>query len=174
MPLKLNVGLSKKIGLPDYGSLGASCHVEVELAPQLIDDDLDGFHRKVRSAYVACWQAVQDELARHTTTTSQRTHDTHARQNASRPATGYANGSNGHANGNGNGHCASQKQMTYIRQLASQIDGLGARRLDGLTDRLFGKPLAELNGVEASSLIDTLKEIKAGRLPLPDGNGVAS
>src|SRR4051812_39387338 len=31
MPLQLNVGFQQKKGLPRYGSLGASCHLEVEL-----------------------------------------------------------------------------------------------------------------------------------------------
>ncbi len=36
MPLTLNDGLTKEIGLPDYGSVGASCHVEIELDGSLV------------------------------------------------------------------------------------------------------------------------------------------
>ena len=65
MPLKFSVGLSKKIGQPDYGSLGASCHVEYEADSVLLFSDLETFHRQVKAAFVACKQAVQDELSRH-------------------------------------------------------------------------------------------------------------
>ena len=40
MPMTLSIGLSRKLGLPDYGSLGASCNVTVESDAVLLHDDL--------------------------------------------------------------------------------------------------------------------------------------
>jgi hypothetical protein len=62
--LKLNVSLSKKVGLPDYGSIGATCSIEAELTNGLLQHDPDAFQQQVRQAYAACAQAVNDELAR--------------------------------------------------------------------------------------------------------------
>ena len=53
MPMKLNVGVSRKVGLPDYGSVGASCGIELEVDGSLLQHDLDRFHSQVRDAYVA-------------------------------------------------------------------------------------------------------------------------
>ena len=64
MPLRLNVGVSKKLGLPEYSSVGATCNLELEVESRLLETDLEGFHARVRDAYVACHQAVNDELAR--------------------------------------------------------------------------------------------------------------
>jgi hypothetical protein len=64
MPMKLNVGVSRTVGLPDYGSVGASCNLELELDAALLERNLEAFHSHVRSAYVAAHQAVHDELAR--------------------------------------------------------------------------------------------------------------
>ena len=50
MPIKINVGLSRKIGLPEFGSLGASCNVEFEADQQLLQNDLDGFYQRVAEA----------------------------------------------------------------------------------------------------------------------------
>ena len=166
MPLTLNVGLSKKKGLPDFGSVGASCSVAVELDGSLLEDT-EGFHRRIRKAYEACARAINDELAR------QRDHD-------QSPVN-----SNGHAHSNGNGHTAttsnghgrraSDKQLSFARQLARQINGLGVRRLDLITDRMFGKSLIELTAFDTSGLIDTLKEIKSGEIDLTDAlNELAS
>jgi hypothetical protein len=151
MPLKLNVGLSKKIGQPDYGSLGASCHLELELDQSLVFDDLDGLHERIKNVFAACRQAVTDELAssaaRHINGNSQTT-------------------TAGQANDSANGHRVTQKQLEYAQQLAAQIRGLGIRRLDGLAQLMFSKPLADSSSLEASGLIDVLKDIKAGKVDL--------
>ena len=64
MALRLNVGVSRKLGLPEYSSAGASCNLELELPEGLLQTDLDEFQHRVRDAYVAAHQAVNDELAR--------------------------------------------------------------------------------------------------------------
>ena len=164
MPLKLNVGLSKKIGLPDYGSLGASCHVEVELDSTLLSTDLEKFRQHVRRAYVACSQAVNDELARNQAGAG---NDSDRAAQATEPEGASSDTPNGHRNGNGvSSHRATQKQLDYAGQLAGQIRGLGARKLEALAGKMFAKPLAALTSLEASSLIDTLKAIKDGKIDL--------
>jgi hypothetical protein len=62
MALKLNIGVSRKVGLPAYGSVGASCNLELEVESGLLDHDLQAFHARVRDVYVAAHQAVHDEL----------------------------------------------------------------------------------------------------------------
>jgi hypothetical protein len=174
MPLTLNVGLSKKLGLPDYGSVGATCNVTVELDGTLLQNDMETFQRHVRNVYVACSQAVNDELSRQRPTERTTANTNNSGNGAA--TTPKANG-NGHDNGtsqNGNGsqptgspnHRASQKQLDFASQLSRQIKGLGVRRLEDLANKMFGKPLADLSSLDASSLIDTLKAIKEGRVAL--------
>ena len=155
MALKLNVGVSRKVGLPDYGSVGASCNVEVELDSTLIERDLDAFHARVRGAYVAAHQAVHDELARlHAPITEPQ----------GAPAASPRHASNGHAGGNGDvdhppaGRSrprkpATENQVRAIRSIASRQHA----DLDGLL-REFGVNRPEdLSLKQASELIDTLK-----------------
>jgi hypothetical protein len=168
MPLTINAGLAKKVGLPDYGSLCASCHVEFEAEPSLLEADAEAFHRRVRRAFDACRQAVQDELARQQGQAAGGADGVGRRPasavNSPTPSPPGGNG-NGHRNGAG-GHGASEKQLTYIQQLARQVKGLGVRKLDTIAQKMFGKPMATLSSMDASGLIDTLKSIKSGQIDL--------
>lgn len=82
--LRLIVGVSRKIGLPGYSSVGASCEIEVELASGLLGQDLDAFHEQVRRAYAAAHQAVDDDLAPFQPKPRLQIHEASSRQDVSR------------------------------------------------------------------------------------------
>lgn len=160
--MKATVGICRKIGKPDYGSIGATCHVEFDLDQTLVQDDPAAFHQHVRDAFDACSQAVHDELAR------QRGSSATEAPASLKPA---SNG-NEAPHRNGQQHAtpavvrASDKQLVYLRQLARLVPAVGLRRLDELAQNVCGKTTVVLSTAEASRLIDSLKAVKAGELDL--------
>lgn len=164
MPLTVNVGFSQKLGQPDYGSIGASCNVECELDGILLGNP-DEFQSKVRDLYVACAQAVDEELQRHGADRRQSaaTSANGSGMAAKPPKAAAAEPATEKPNGTTNHH-ASSRQLDYLHRLARQIPAIGGRKLESLSQRICGKPLAGLSSFDASSLIDTLKAVKDGRL----------
>ena len=106
MPLKLIAGVSKKLGLPGYSSVGAICHLEMELDSGLIAATPEAFRAQVRAVYAQCAESVDEELARHQAPRSkpgaaaEMPADGVAAANGSGPPLGSAH-CNGQANGNG-------------------------------------------------------------------------
>jgi hypothetical protein len=164
MPMTVNVGFSQKLGQPDYGSMGASCHVECELDCGLLDHDPNLFQSKIRELYAACAQAVHDELGRHQ---PDQPHSSPAPANGKKKATTESKSPGVPATQNGSSnHQASARQIEYLERLARENAAMGSRRLEALSQRMHRKPIARLSSFEASGLIDTLKATKEGRLDL--------
>jgi hypothetical protein len=112
MPLTINVGLQKKVGTANYGSVGASCNVTFEASPELLDADLAAFQQKVKNAFVACRQAINDQLARELNAPADSGSSATTNNGATSNGAAHANGANGH-NGNGataNGQRPAQRQ----------------------------------------------------------------
>jgi hypothetical protein len=59
--LRLHVSVARKVGMPDYGSKGATCGLEVELDSALLAD-VDSLRRQIRGAYELAALAVQEQL----------------------------------------------------------------------------------------------------------------
>jgi hypothetical protein len=147
MPTTLSIGFSKKIGLPEYGSAGAHCQVEFEIDRSVLQEDLDAFHQVARKAFIACQQAVQDQLARQQPTS------------AAANAGNHPVGTNGHgeaSNGRSNGSVrrATASQARALTTIATR-HGVDLVRL--LTDRYHVDRPEDLSISDASRLIDELK-----------------
>lgn len=116
MPVKLNIGLSRKVGEPNYGSRGASIHLEVELENGVLNDPAL-MRDRVQDLYALARQSVDDEL--------QRPADkalvdlVPAEQQVQKPTNGHVNNgysSNGrHTNGNGSHSQALASPPAYGR-----------------------------------------------------------
>ncbi len=160
MPMKLNVGVSRKVGMPDYGSVGASCNLEMELDSGLLEKDLDGFHARIRGAYVAAHQAVHDELAR-----LQVSVDTSAERPSPRHATTLARNGDAVEERNGSsGHAQVDQSRGQKPATPSQVKAILAisrrqnTKLGELLQQEYGVDRPEdLTIRQASDLIDLLK-----------------
>jgi hypothetical protein len=163
MSLKLNVGVSRKMGLPKYGSIGASCSLELELDAALLERDLEAFHAQVRHAYGTARQAVHDELERLQAAGTQAL--------TKPPARDAVNGSgpgDSHARDNGEavlaGWTAAEAPRFGKPATASQVKAICSiarqREADLVailrTEYHVGRP-EDLTLRQASALIDRLK-----------------
>ena len=153
MPLKTNIGVSRKVADNNYGSRGASVNLEVELDSTLINDP-ERFHERIRQVFRLAQQAIDEELTRQTGNVETNGHAS-------------ANG-NGHHNGNGNGHATSRRSggrratASQARALRSIADRLGINLAAELHNRFGVNDPEELSITEASQTIDELKAATNG------------
>ena len=179
MPMTVKVGLSKKVGQRDFGSLGASCEIELELDGGLHFHDLDGLQQKVGAAYTACRQAVNDELRGQTGVASPALNSNAAdrtQSNTNGPERGAGDGSprgnpsrdSDHgANGSQNGRVTHGSKRAATSAQVRALHSIATRQNFNLTkllrERFHVFKAEELSLREASQLIDELNATHGSR-----------
>ena len=150
MPLKLNVGLNKKIGESNYGSRGASVNVELELDGGLVNEP-GKLQERIRQLFGVVRASLAEEL----------------NGNGQKPNGPVPPPQN---NGNGTGQRSGDGQKTQPRPATqSQVRAISAiaKRLqidlnDLLRTRFHVKRAQDLSIKQASQLIDELNGNKEG------------
>lgn len=140
MPLRLNVGFSRKIGEANFGSRGASVNLEVELDSSVVDST-DRLRERIQHLFSLTKASVDAELGKHNHTGAKTADNGHhdgvatpPRRDATRRAT------------------ASQARALHVIADRQQVD------LAELLRQRFGVEQADdLSITEASALIDELK-----------------
>ena len=134
--IKLNAGVSRKIGEPNYGSRGASVNVELELESSVVNDT-DALYEKIRRLFALAKKSVDEELGISTSV----------------PSNG---GGPGNVSSNTETRAATEKQKHAIAAICGEngFDG------DQEAMALFDRSVIQLTLPEASQLIDHLKKMR--------------
>ena len=149
--IKLNCGVSRKVGEPNYGSRGASVNVELELESSVVQDT-NLLHERIRKLFALAKASVDEELGLT---------GSPAGTNPAPPQPANGNGqAPGHPGANGNrSRPATESQLRAIWAICN---GLGLDQ-DQEATRMFQRPASQLSLSEASKLIDHLKQLQAGQ-----------
>ena len=157
--LKLNAGLSRKIGQPDYGSRGAMVNVEIELPADVLKDP-EKLRRQVRGCFETLRAAVDEELSVTPGNGGGGVEETRwrptgdVRRNCDgRAVSGGSAGDGYAANGRGGLPC-TEKQVRALHAFARRA---GVELVAELRDRFGLTTAEELSRRQASDVIDRLK-----------------
>ena len=143
MPLKINVGLSRKIGEPNYSSRGGNVHFEAEVEATLVRD-AEELHKRIRYLFGLAEEALEEQLA-------------------SPPSQAEA----ALVNGQSTPARATTRQLALIERLAAQRDV----ELEALLVDAFDTEACEhLSRSEASRLIDILHTYDVADLRTDNGH----
>jgi len=152
MPLKLNVGASKKVGEANYGSRGASVNVEMELDSTLIGEPAR-LQEKIRQMFGLVRTSLTEEL------NGGNSHGPPPEPQAPAASVPAARSSNGNGNGQRGGmRLATPAQVKALYGIARQ-QGVDLGRL--LQERCHVARPDEVTIRQASALIDELKSTSA-------------
>jgi len=153
MPLKLNVGASKKVGEANYGSRGASVNIEMELDAGAVSEPAK-LQERIRQLFGLVRTSLAEEL-------NGNGNGSHSQPHAIAHDTSHDQRNGGNGNGasrqSNPPRPATQSQVKAIYAI-TRAQGLNVNQL--LRDRFkVGKP-EDLTIKEASQLIDSLKSTR--------------
>ena len=146
MPIKMNIGLSRKVGEANFGSRGASINLEVELDSGAISNQ-QRFQERVRALYAQARQSINAEL--------DLPDEADSGSAAKLPMNAGSSAHNGNGSqGHPQGGSATQSQVRAIFAIARR-NQLDPKNL--LLERFGLERPEDLSIRDASSLIDDLK-----------------
>ena len=165
MPMKLNVGLSRKIGEPNYGSRGATVNLELEVDSTLAAEP-DRLQQRIRELFGLAKMSIDEELqvdpsqpaasqqrSTDRTATNTRQQHTNGRSGGSRAAT---NGARSNGNGRQSANNPPPATASQVRALHAITYRLGLNLDTVILDQFGVNGPAALTIAEASQLIDGL------------------
>ena len=64
--MKVSIAVNQKVGMPNYGSAGASCEITLDLAEHTVSEHPEALVTEIRRAYALAQDAVAEQLAHQT------------------------------------------------------------------------------------------------------------